>query len=96
MSLIRARHDVFGVADVPDNDYYRENGWTAVDPATPTSVEAARQAEADAYVAATTFDPAEHKAEEVVGYVAEAPEDEKARVIEAEKTGKARKTVLEA
>jgi hypothetical protein len=96
MSLMRARHEVFGVADVPDNDYYRETGWTQVDDSTPTRVEADRQAESDAYLAATTFDPASHKAEEVVEYVAEAPEAEAARVLDAEKSGKARKTVLDA
>lgn len=96
MSLMRARHEVFGVADVPDNEWYRETGWTQVDPGTPTNVEAARQAEADAFVAAVSYDPAEHKAEEVVEYVATAPEDEAARVLAAEKSGKARKTVLDA
>jgi hypothetical protein len=97
MALIRARHEVFGVADVPDTDYYRETGWTEVDASTPTNVEAARQAEADAFLAATSFDPAEHKAEEVVDYVADRTRGrEVARVIEAEKSGKARKSVLDA
>jgi hypothetical protein len=94
--LIRAKHDVFGVADVPDTDYYRDLGWSKVDPATPTDVEAARQAEADAFHAAISFDPAEHKAEEVVEHLASADEDEAARVLAAEKSGKARKTVLDA
>jgi len=96
MALIRARHEVFGVADVPDTDYYRETGWTEVDPSTPTRVEAERQAEADAFVAAVTFDPAEHKAEEVVEHIQTADEAEAARVLDAEKSGKARKSVIAA
>jgi hypothetical protein len=96
MALIRARHEVFGVADVPDTDYYRETGWTEVDASTPTNVEAARQAEADAFLAETSFDPAAHKAEEVVAYIEAAPEAEVARVIEAEKASKSRKSVLDA
>ena len=96
MALMRAKHEVFGVADVADTDYYRETGWVEVDPSTPTDVEAARQAEADAFVAATSFVPAEHPAAEVVDYIATADEDEKARVLADEKATKARKTVLNA
>ena len=96
MALMRARHEVFGVADVADSDYYRENGWVEVDPSTPTKVEEERTAEADAYLAAVSYNPAEHKAEEVVEHIQAAPEDERARVLEAEKSGKARKTVIEA
>lgn len=96
MALMRARHEVFGVADVPDNDWYRENGWTEVDPSTPTRVEADRQAEADAYLAAVSFDPSAHKADEVVEHIQTADEAEAERVLAAEKSGKARKTVLDA
>jgi hypothetical protein len=96
MSLMRARHEVFGVADVADTDYYRDNGWVPVDPSTPTRVEAERQSEADAYLAAVTFDPAEHPAAEVVEHVQSADEAEAARVLAAEKSGKARKAVLDA
>lgn len=97
MSLMRARHEVFGVAEVPDNDWYRDNGWTQVDAAVPTRLEEERQSEAEAFLAATSFDPAEHKAEEVVEYVAAAEDPaERERVLAAEKTGKARKTVLDA
>jgi hypothetical protein len=96
MALMRARHEVFGVADVTDSDYYRENGWVEVDPSTPTRVEAERAAEAEAFVAATAFDPAAHPVEEVVEHIATADEDEKARVLAAEKASKARKTVLDA
>lgn len=97
MSLMRARHEVFGVADVPDNDQYRDNGWVEVDPSTPTRVEAERQAESDAYLAAIQYDPNAHKAEEVAEYVQTADEAEAARVLEAEKArAKPRKTVLDA
>ena len=41
------------------------------------------------------FDPATAKIEDVLAYVAAVDEDEKARIIEAEKAGKARKTLLE-
>ena len=94
MTLMRARHEVFGVADVADTDYYRNNGWVEVDPSTPTAVEEARAAESAAYLAATTFDPAAHKADEVVEHIQTADEAEAARVLEAEKSGKARKSVL--
>jgi hypothetical protein len=93
---MRARHEVFGVADVADSDFYRDNGWVEVDPSTPTRLEEERQAEADAFLAATTYDPAAHKAEEVVEHIQTADEAEAARVLEAEKSGKARKTVLNA
>jgi trigger factor len=93
MALIRARHDVFGVKDVPDNDFYRENGWVKVDPSTPTTAQERRRAENEARRG--TFDPAEHKAEEVVDHLEGAPDDEKARVLAAEKAGKGRKTVLD-
>src|SRR5690242_7335138 len=97
--LIRAKHDVFGVADVPDNDLYRELGWSKVDPSTPTAVEAARQAEAAAFHAelvktGVVFDPAAHKAEEVVEHLAAVDEGEREQILEAERSGKARKSVL--
>lgn len=40
---IRARHEVFGVKDVPDTDHYRNNGWKPVDPDTPLTVDVRRQ-----------------------------------------------------
>jgi hypothetical protein len=89
---MRARHDVFGVKDVPDTKHYRENGWTPVDPSTPTTEQDRRRVENEARRG--TFDPAEHKAEEVVAHLEVAPEDEAARVLAAEKAGKGRKTVL--
>lgn len=41
------------------------------------------------------FDPSEHDAAEVKAYLADASPDEFVRVMDAEKAGKARKTVLE-
>ena len=91
---MRAHHEVFGVKDVPDTKHYRENGWTPVDPGTPTTEQENRRALND--LRRGTFDPAEHKAEEVVAVLENAPEDVKADVVAAEKSGKARKSVLDA
>lgn len=97
MALMRARHKDLGVvAEVPDNDYYRDKGWVSVSDDTPTYVEAALNEGAEAFRARVEFDPAAHKAEEVVEYVQEADPAEAARVLEAEKAGKARKTVVAA
>lgn len=51
-------------------------------------------AEAAAANATAVFDPAEHDVDEVTAYLAEADDDERSRVLAAEKDGKARKTVL--
>lgn len=40
------------------------------------------------------FDPADHSVEEVKAYLEDANEEERQRVLEAEKNGKARKTLL--
>lgn len=109
MPLMRARHDVFGVADVPDNDFYRRNGWTKVDAGTPTAEEerrrevnaARRSAPAPAPASepptpgGPVFDPDEHNADDVVAYLASAGPEERQRVLELERSGKARKTVLD-
>lgn len=90
---MRARHEVFGVKDVPDTKHYRDNGWTPVDESTPTTEQERRRVENEARRG--TFDPAEHNAAEVVAHIEVAPDEEKARVLAAEKATKARKTVLE-
>ncbi|MCI7690317.1 MAG: trigger factor, partial [Trueperella pyogenes] len=51
-------------------------------------------AESAAEAPAGDFDPAEHKVDEVLAYVESADDTEKARVLEAEKNGKARKTLI--
>ncbi|UVJ56365.1 trigger factor [Trueperella pyogenes] len=51
-------------------------------------------AESAAEAPAGDFDPAEHKVDEVLAYVESADDAEKARVLEAEKNGKARKTLI--
>jgi hypothetical protein len=94
MPRMRARHEVFGVKDVPDTAHYRESGWEPVDPSTPTTAEERRNAVNDARRG--IFDPAEHKAAEVVEALEALPEPERATVVAAEKSGKARKTVVEA
>ena len=40
------------------------------------------------------FDPADHSVEEVKAYIEDANDEERQRVLEAEKSGKARKTLL--
>lgn len=109
MAHMRARHEVFGVKDVPDNDFYRRNGWTPVDPDTPTSEQERRQAinearrgtPAPAPAAETptpggpAFDPSEHNADDVAAYLASAGPEERERVLAAERSGKARKSLLE-
>jgi hypothetical protein len=92
MAHMRARHDVYGVKDVPDTAHYRDNGWTPVDPATPTAEEERRRAVNAARRG--TFDPADHTAREVAAVVEVADDDEAARVLAAEKSGKGRKTAL--
>jgi hypothetical protein len=81
--LIRAQHEVFGVQDVPDTDWYRENGWTPVAEGTPTSSE-----QQDLY------DPSAHTAIDVVAYLKTVDDAERQRVIDAEKAGQNRATVV--
>lgn len=83
MPLIRARHEVFGVCEVPDTGYYLDNGWTPVDDGTPTEAERG-----------ALFNPAEHSVEEVAAYLAEADEAEQDRVRALELDGKARKSIV--
>jgi hypothetical protein len=92
MPKMRARHDVFGVKDVPDNDYYRSNGWVKVADDTPTTEQETRRTLNDARRGTLN----ERPAAEVVTAMGSLPEDAKAEVIAAEKSGKARKTVLDA
>ena len=103
MSLMRARHEVFGVADVPATDFYRQNGWTEVDASTPTAVDERLAAENEKrrgktpvveYTEPAAFDPSEHTAAEVTAYLAGADDAEKQRVLDAEQAGQARKSVL--
>lgn len=89
---MRARHDVYGVKDVPDNDFYRSNGWTEVDADTPTT-EQERVAAVNAARLGTLNDA---PAAEVAAAVEALPDAEKAAVAAAEKAGKGRKTVLDA
>jgi hypothetical protein len=95
MALMRARHkDLNVVAEVPDNDYYRDKGWARVSDDTPTTVEAELAAEGDRFLGIVTYDPAEHTVDDVLAYLADAPEAEATRVLQAERDGKARVTIL--
>lgn len=95
MALMRARHNVLNVvAEVPDNDYYRDKGWAKVSDDTPTTVEAKLQEEGDRFLGVVVYDPSAHSVEDVQAYLADAPEAEVTRVLQAERDGKARKTIL--
>ena len=93
MSHMRARHTETGlVADVLDNDHYRNAGWVKVADDTPTTEQATRSAVNEARRGTLTDRPAA----EVVAAMSALPEEEKAAVVADEKAGKARKTVLQA
>lgn len=99
--LIRARHTELGVVTlVPDNEYYRDLGWQPVDEKTPTTAEEQAAAAATEFhqaqvAAGVVFDPSTHSVEEVNAYLAgDITDDERTRVLEAERAGKGRKTVL--
>ncbi|ADH92282.1 trigger factor [Arcanobacterium haemolyticum] len=49
---------------------------------------------AEATAEAGEFDPSAHKVDEVIAYIESADDAEKARVLDAEKAGKARKTIM--
>lgn len=90
---MRARHEVFGVHDVPDTAHYRDNGWVEVDPATPTAEQERRKA----VNAARRGDLNELPATEVVQAMGSLSDDDRETVVAAEKaSGKPRKTVLNA
>lgn len=91
MPLIRAKHNVTGgVADVPDNDFWRTKGWEPVDLDTPTTDQLRDQG----LIGGPEFDPAEHNVDDVVAHLASAGPGERDRVLAAERTGKARAGVL--
>lgn len=93
MALVRARHEVFGVCDVPVGTLRRwPDLWERVDDDTPTGPPAVR-----------LYDPAEHRLDPVddddgvIAYLVAASPAERERVIAAERArgDRARKTVLE-
>ena len=89
---MRARHEVFGVNDVPKTAHYLDNGWTEVDPSTPTAEQERRDAVNGARLGTLVDAPAA----EVAAAVQSLPDAEKASVVAAEKAGKKRSTVLDA
>lgn len=90
--MMRARHEVFGVNDVPDTDFYRDSGWVRVADDTPTVADDRR----DAVNEARRGDLNEAPAPAVVAAMDSLPDAEREQVIAAEKVGKARKTVINA
>ncbi|MFJ1865541.1 hypothetical protein ACIOD1_13000 [Streptomyces sp. NPDC088097] len=66
--------------------YFRRSGYRVTDeaPAEPTVQDAP----------ADVFDPADHNVVDVLAYLADADEDERARVLAAEEAGQARATIL--
>jgi len=83
--LMRARYpELDVVCEVPDTDFWRGAGWVKVDDATPLTEEQR-----------TLFDPAEGNVDDVVAYLSSINDEaERQRVLEAEKTGKKRASIL--
>lgn len=65
-----------------------------VEPAAPEPVEPESTPEHAPTEPAEAFDPADHNVVDVVAYLADADEDERARVLAAEAAGEARATIL--
>lgn len=80
---MRLRHVVTGVVVNVRDDKTLGSDWVAVEGEVPASAEPAE------------FDPTLHKVDDVIAYLVEADDDERARVIEAEAAGKARKGITE-
>jgi hypothetical protein len=90
---MRARHDATGnVADVLKNKHYLDNGWVEVDPSTPTTEQEQRRVLNEARRGELNDKPAA----EVVAAMESLPDAEREAVVATEKSGKARKTVLNA
>lgn len=66
--------------------YFRRRGYRVT--------EAEPEPADEAPAAADAFDPAEHTVADVLAYLADADEDERARVLAAEAAGEARATIL--
>lgn len=97
MALVRARHKVFGVCEVGELTVATyPDDWTRVDPSTPTAAERRAAGELEDALAGDgdLFDPADENVEEVIAHLATADEPERIRVLELERIGKKRSTVL--
>ncbi|MCX5587549.1 hypothetical protein [Streptomyces erythrochromogenes] len=66
--------------------YFQRRGYRVTEAVPELAEPAPEQAEA--------FDPAEHTVADVLAYLADADEDERARVLAAEAAGEARATIL--
>ena len=84
--LIRAKHAELGVVcEVPDTEHYLDNGWSRVADDAPLAADSR-----------DLFDPAGYNADEVTAYLSNIDDPaEHKRVQDAERAGKARKTVLD-
>jgi hypothetical protein len=90
---IKMKHAETGaVVLLLDTKHWRDAGWSPVDESTPTTEQQNRRALNDARRGELN----ERPAAEVVAAMATLPDDERERVVAAEKSGKARKTVLDA
>jgi len=67
--------------------YFRRSGYRVTDEAPAEPAPAVASAPA-------VFDPAEHNVVDVLAYLADADEDERARVLAAEAAGESRATIL--
>ena len=82
---------------MPDTSYgtFTKDGFTR----TASTVEAAVRFRFEGWQsvpdAADVFDPARHSVEDVKAYLAGADENERARVVDVERSGKARATLLD-
>lgn len=77
--------------NVPDFDALAQEAQKRID---STPVPAAKEAEETSSPAEELFDPATAKVDEVLAYVANVDDAERTRILEAEKAGKARKSLL--
>ena len=90
---VRMKHKDLGVVkDVPNTKHYTDNGWSPVDPSTPTT----EQVRVDEVNAARRGDLLDKPAADVVRAMESMPEVERENLAAAEKAGKGRKSVIEA
>lgn len=96
MALVRARSKHTGhVAEIGEQtvEMFPED-WETVSDDTPTLVEELRAAELADADGGGFFDPADHSVPDVLAYLEGADDDERTRVLDAERAGKARVGVL--
>lgn len=83
MQFVDVEHPVVGRATVPQSRVkHLSEGWAAADAAVSLDE------------LAEPFDPAGHTVDEVLAYLDQADDAERTRVLEAERSGKARVSIL--